>query len=159
MAEINSLYFDDLEVENEFRKLLKSRLIEDDIYEMFDGGVNLIPIEFDVGTKVDLPAVSFYIYQNKSLFSDDEQIQRYTPFNAEINIYTSGDNKITNNRLLCNKLIKLFQSNGSLDNYYCRGLSLRENSEVGSVMDSVYRRVLRFDGLCDNKQKLIKGER
>ena len=34
MAEINSLIFDDLEVENDFRLLLKKRFAEDDVYNL-----------------------------------------------------------------------------------------------------------------------------
>jgi hypothetical protein len=51
------------------------------------------------------------------------------------------------------------QSNGLLKDYYCRGLYLQENREVGTLLDSAYRRVIRMSGLCDNKQKLImKGD-
>lgn len=158
MAEINDLIFNDEEVEDEFRSLLEKRFSESDIYEMFDREVNFIPMDIDLEEDVDLPAVTFYIYQSRSINKDDEQIQRYTPFTAEINVYTSGDNKVRLNRKLCNKIIGIMQSNGPLQNYYCRGLALEENTEVNSVLESAYRRVIRMSGLCDNKQKLIKGE-
>lgn len=158
MAEINDLIFNDEEVEDEFRSLLEKRFSEDDIYEMFNREINFIPMDIDLEEDVDLPAVTFYIYQSRSINKDDEQIQRYTPFTAEINVYTSGDNKVRLNRQLCNKIIRILQSNGPLQNYYCRGLTLEENTEVNSVLESAYRRVIRMSGLCDNKQKLIKGD-
>lgn len=158
MAEINDLIFNDEEVEDEFRSLLEKRFSEDDIYEMFNREINFIPMDIDLEEDVDLPAVTFYIYQSRSINKDDEQIQRYTPFTAEINVYTSGDNKVRLNRQLCNKIISILQSNGPLQTYYCRGLTLEENTEVNSVLESAYRRVIRMSGLCDNKQKLIKGD-
>lgn len=153
---INSLYFDDITVENEFRNLLKQRLSEDDIFKIFDNEVNFITMDFDGEQEVDLPAITIYVYQNSSFTKDDEQIQAYSYFTVEINVYTSGDNKVLNNRILCNKIIQLMQSNGPLETYYNRGLKLEDNSEVGSVLDSAYRRVIRMSGICDNKLKLIR---
>ena len=158
MAEINSLIFNDLEVEDDFRWLLKHRFAEDDVYGLYNRELNFIPMDSDLKSEVELPAVTFSLYQNRSVNKDDEQIQRYTPFTVELNIYTSGDSKVKKNRELCNIIIKILQSNGPLPNYYCRGLRLEENTEVGSMLDSAYRRVIRMSGLCDNKQKLIKGE-
>lgn len=158
MAEINELIFNDEEVEDNFRHLLENRFSEDDIYEMFNDGINLVPMDIDQQEDVDLPAVTFYVYQRRSRNKDDEQLQRYTPFTAEINVYTSGDSKVRKNRQLCNIIIKLLQSNGPLQDYYCRGLVLDENTEAGNLLDSAYRRIIRMSGLCDNKQKLIKGE-
>ena len=159
MAEINSLIFDDLEVENNFRALLKQRFAEDDVYNLYDREINFVPMDSDLSNKVELPAVTFSIFQSRSLNKDDEQIQRYTPFTVEINVYTSGDSKVLKNRQLCNIIIAILQSNGPLQNYYCRGLTLEDNSEVNTLLESAYRRVIRMSGLCDNKQKLIKGER
>ena len=158
MAEINDLIFNDEEVEDDFRSLLEYRFSRDDIYEMFNGGINFVPMDIDQQEDVDLPAVTFYIYQSRSVNKDDEQLQQYTPFTAEINVYTSGDSKVRLNRKLCNIIIEILQSNGQLPNYYCRGLRLEENTEVGTMLNSTYRRIIRMSGLCDNKQKLIKGE-
>lgn len=158
MVTINDLIFNDEEVEDEFRYLLEARFLEDDIGNIFNSEINFVPMDIDQMEEVDLPAVTFYIYQGRSRYKDDEQIQRYTPFTAEINVYTSGDGKVRKNRQLCNKIIETLQSNGPLQTYYCRGLRLEENTEVGNMLDSAYRRVIRMTGLCDNKQKLIKGE-
>ena len=159
MGEINSLMFDDIEVENDFRWLLKQRLKEDDLYSLYNNEINFLPMDSDYKQKVDLPAITFNIYQSQSINQDDEQIQGYTPFTAEIEVYTSGKNKVINNRKICNALIKIMQSNGPLPNYYCRGLLLEENTEVGTLLDSAYRRVIRMSGLCDNNLKIIKTRR
>ena len=102
--------------------------------------------------EVELDKKYYETYDNE----DDTQLQRYTPFTIEINVYTSGDSKVLKNRQLCNIIIAILQSNGPLQNYYCRGLKLEENSELDSLLDSAYRRVIRMSGLCDNSQKLIK---
>lgn len=156
MAEINSLIFNDLEVEDDFRLLLKQRFLQDDVYDLFNKEINFIPIDSDLKSKVELPAVTFSLYQGKSTNRDDEQLQRYTPFTVEINVYTSGDSKVLKNRQLCNMIIAVLQSNGQLPNYFCRGLYLDENNEITTMMESAYRRVIRMSGLCDNKLKLIK---
>jgi hypothetical protein len=156
MAEINDLIFNDLEVENDFRWLLKQRFLEDDVNDLYDKEINFIPIDSDLKSKVELPAVTFSLYQGKSTNRDDEQLQRYTPFTVEINVYTSGDSKVLKNRQLCNMIIAVLQSNGQLPNYFCRGLYLDENNEITTMMESAYRRVIRMSGLCDNKLKLIK---
>lgn len=156
MSEINSLIFNDLEVEDDFRWLLEQRFAEPDIINLFKKKINFIPVDFDIKNKIDLPAITFNIFQGKSIQPDDYQTQQNTPFTVEIEVYTSGKNRITNNRKLCNIIIQLLQSNGQLPNYYCRGLYLEENRETGTLLDSAYRRVIRMSGLCDNEQKLIK---
>ena len=159
MAEINSLIFNDLEVEDDFRKLLKLRFAEDDVNELYDREINLIPTDSDFSNKVELPAVTLSVFQGESINEDDEELQRYTPFTVELDIYTSGDSKALKNRKLCNLIIRLLQSNGPLQNYYCRGLKLEENREVGTLLDTTYRRTIRMSGICDNEKKLIfKGE-
>lgn len=153
---INDLYFDDITVEKEFRALLKKRFAEDDIFNMYNREINLVTMDFDEHQDVDLPAVTIYVYQNNAFEKDDEQIQAYSYITVEINVYTSGDSKVLNNRTLCNKIIQIMQSNGRLDTYYNRGLKLESNSEVGSMLDSAYRRVIRMSGICDNKLKIIR---
>ena len=156
MAEINSLMFNDLEVEEEFRWILSQRFAENDVIELFDKEINFIPMDYDSNSDIDLPAVDLFVFQSKSLYPDDVQLQRETPFTVEIDVYTSGKEKIKLNRQLCNIIIQILQSNGPLQNYYCRGLILEENSEVGTLLDSAYRRIIRMSGLCNNEQKLIK---
>ena len=159
MEEINSLIFNDLEIEEDFRSLLSLRFTEDDVYKLYKREINFIPMDSDFKGKIDLPAVTLSVFQGESVNEDDSQLQRYTPFSVEVEVYTSGDSKVLKNRQLCNIIIELLQSNGQLQNYYCRGLKLQENREVGSVIDSTYRRTLRFSALCDNETKLIfKGE-
>lgn len=159
MAEINDLMFKDLEVENDFRSLLKKRFAEDDVYDLYDREINFVPMDTDLSNKVEMPAVTFYLYQQQSINPDNEQLQRYTPFTVEINVYTSGDSKVLKNRQLCNIIISILQASGRLPNYYCRGLVLEENDEVNTPLDSAYRRVIRMSGLCDNAQKIIlRGE-
>lgn len=154
--EFNSLIFNDLEVEDDFRWLLKNRFLEDDVNELYDREINFVPMDTDLMSKVELPAVTISLFQEESLNEDDEQLQRYTPFTVEISVYTSGDSKVLKNRQLCNIIIAILQSNGQLPNYYCRGLHLEENSEGNTLLESAYRRVIRMSGLCDNERKVIK---
>lgn len=159
MSEINNLIFNDIEIEEEFRWLLEQRFAEKDVINIFKKHINFIPMDYESNSKIDLPAVTFNVFQSQSINADNEQIQQYTPFTVEIEVYTSGKNKVLNNKKLCNIIILILQSNGPLKDYYCRGLYLRENREVGTLLDSAYRRVIRMSGLCDNKQKLImKGD-
>lgn len=153
---INDIYFNDIAVENELRALLISRFKDEDVSDLFDTEINLVSMDFDGQTEVDLPAVTLNVYQNNYLNKDDEQIQTYTTFTAELNIYTSGNEKVHKNRLLCNEIIRTLQANQRIGEYYNRGLKLEENTEADSVLSSAYRRVIRMSGLCDNKQKLIK---
>lgn len=155
MEEINDLIFNDIEIEDDFRLLLMQRFIEDDVFNLYNKEINFIPMDSDLKGKIDLPAVTLSLFQGESFNEDDTQLQRYTPFTIEINVYTSGDSKVLNNRKLCNIIISILQSNGPLQNYYCRGLKLEENNELDSLLDSAYRRVIRMSGLCDNSKKLI----
>ena len=154
--EFNSLIFDDIEVENNFRWLLKQRFAEDDVNELYDREINFIPMDSDLMSEIELPAVTLSVFQDESINEDDEQLQTYTPFTVEISVYTSGDSKVLKNRQLCNMIIALLQSNGPLPNYYCRGLHLEENNEGNTLLESAYRRVIRMSGLCDNSKKVIK---
>lgn len=159
MGEINSLIFNDLEVEDDFRWLLKKRFAEDDVFGLYKREVNFIPMDAEIKNKVDLPAVTLSLFQGESINSDDYQIQQYTPFTVEIEVYTSGSHKVRKNKQLCNIIIAILQSNGQLPHYYCRGLKLEENDERGTLLDSACRRVIRMSGLCDNNLKKInKGD-
>lgn len=158
MSEINSLIFNDIEVENDFRWLLSNLFSEEQFYTLFGSEINFVKMDYVEGKKVDLPAVMINIEQNDFRNKDDTEIQRYTGFRVTIDVYTSGKNKILKNKTLCNEIIKIMQSNGQLPHYYCRGLSFDSNREVASFVDDCYRRVIVMSGLCDNKQKLIKGD-
>lgn len=156
MEEINSLMFDNITVEQDFRWLLKQRLKEDDIFNLYKREINLITMDYDLKNKIELPAVDITVFQSRSINPDDIQLQAYTPFTVEINVYTSGKNKILNNKTIGNAIISVMQSNGQLPHFYCRGLMLEENRAVGTLTDSAYRTVIRLSGLCDNRLKLIK---
>ena len=155
MAEINSLIFNDLEVEDDFRWLLKQRFAEDDVYNLYEREINFVPMDSDLTNKTELPAVTLSLFQSKSIYRDTEQVQGYTPFTVEVNVYTSGDSKVLKNKKICNIIIAILQSNGRLPNYYCRGLELEENREANTLLDSAYRRVIRMTGICDNAKKII----
>ena len=154
--EINALIFNDIEVENDFRWLLKKRLKEDDLYSLYNNEINFLPMDSDYKQKVDLPAVTINVFQSEAINPDDVEYQTYVPFTVELEVYTSGKKKVLNNKKICNAIIQILQSNGQLPNYYSRGLWLEENREAGTLLDSAYRRVVRMSGLCDNNLKLIK---
>lgn len=159
MTQINSLIFENLDVDSDFRWLLKQRFAEDDVYNLFDKEVNLVPLETDLKQKTSLPAVTITVFQNSSIQPDDVQIQAYTPFTVEVNVYTAGSGRVEKNMKLCNIIIGILQSNGTLPHYYCRGLRLESNNEIGTFLDNAYRRVIRMSGLCDNNLKIIKNRR
>ena len=156
--EINSLYFDDVNVENEFRHLMQQMFNEDFIIDLMDDEINFIPMDEDDVSSVDLPAVGFMIYQYKPKSPDTEQLQRYTPFAVQIDVYTSGKNKVLKNKKLCNYIIRLLQSSGKLTDYHNQGLILEENRQTNTPIDSAYRRTIRMRGLCDNSLKIIIKE-
>lgn len=148
--------FDNITVEQDFRWLLKQRLKEDDIFNLYKREINLITMDYDLKNKIELPAVDITVFQSRSINPDDIQLQAYTPFTVEVNVYTSGKNKVLNNKTIGNAIISVMQSNGQLPHFYCRGLMLEENRAVGTLTDSAYRTVIRLSGLCDNRLKLIK---
>lgn len=156
MEEINSLMFDNITVEQDFRWLLKQRFKENDIFNLYKREINLITMDYDLKNKIELPAVDITVFQSRSINPDDIQLQAYTPFTVELNVYTSGKNKVLNNKTIGNAIISIMQSNGQLPHFYCRGLMLEENRAVGTLTDSAYRTVIRLSGLCDNRLKLIK---
>lgn len=156
MEEINSLMFDNITVEQDFRWLLKQRFKENDIFNLYKREINLITMDYDLKNKIELPAVDITVFQSRSINPDDTQLQAFTPFTVELNVYTSGKNKVLNNKTIGNAIISIMQSNGQLPHFYCRGLMLEENRAVGTLTDSAYRTVIRLSGLCDNRLKLIK---
>lgn len=156
MEEINSLMFDNMAVEQDFRWLLKQRFKENDIFNLYKREINLITMDYDLKNKIELPAVDITVFQSRSINPDDTQLQAFTPFTVELNVYTSGKNKVLNNKTIGNAIISVMQSNGQLPHFYCRGLMLEENRAVGTLTDSAYRTVIRLSGLCDNRLKLIK---
>lgn len=148
--------FDNITVEQDFRWLLKQRFKENDIFNLYKREINLITMDYDLKNKIELPAVDITVFQSRSINPDDTQLQAFTPFTVEINVYTSGKNKVLNNKTIGNAIISVMQSNGQLPHFYCRGLMLEENRAVGTLTDSAYRTVIRLSGLCDNRLKLIK---
>lgn len=148
--------FDNITVEQDFRRLLKQRFKENDIFNLYKREINLITMDYDLKNKIELPAVDITVFQSRSINPDDIQLQAYTPFTVELNVYTSGKNKVLNNKTIGNAIISIMQSNGQLPHFYCRGLMLEENRAVGTLTDSAYRTVIRLSGLCDNRLKLIK---
>lgn len=155
---INDLYFDDTVVDGELRKLIESRISDDDVYAIFNREINLLALDDKLSTKTTLPAIVLRVVNPVPYdeTQEDIQIQRNTRFTVELNVYTGGSNKSLNNMKLCNVLIRLLQSSGTLGEYYCRGLKLQENNEASSLISNTCRRVLRFRGICDNALKLIK---
>lgn len=155
LGEINTLIFESLDVESDFRELLKLRFAEEDLFNLF-GEITLVEMDFNSKTDVNLPAVTIEVEQSGYELKDDMEIQNTTSFFVEINVYTSGENKVRLNKYLCNEIIKVLQSNGQLPHYYCRGLKFDENIAMDTVLESAYRRVIRMTGVCDNNLKLIR---
>ena len=159
MVKINNFIFDDVTIELDYRKLLKDTFGSSETYDAIGKEINLVGMDFDLKKKVDMPAVTISVYQDRAINQDDMELQAYVPFTVEVNVYTSGNNKVLKNKQLCNIIIKTLQTNNKMKNYYNRGLRLEENREVGSLLDSSYRRILRMSGLCDNNLKLLLSRR
>ena len=149
---LNTLYFDDIEVEKEFRQLISSYLFDCEIYKE---EIMLIPEDSDMKSDVYLPAITFELNVGSPQNSDSLQSQRHTSFSVSINVYTSGEDRVIKNKKLCNELICLLQTNNRLGNYFNLGLSFEENRQLGSLIDDCYRRVIRMSGVCDNERKYI----
>jgi hypothetical protein len=149
---LNTLYFDDITVEEEFRKLILEYLFNCDIYEQ---EIMLVPMDSDMKTDIYLPAITFDVIVGRPEGSDSEQSQRQTSFSVELNIYTSGEDRVIKNKKLCNELICLLQTNNKLDTYFNLGLEFEENRELGALIEDCYRRVVRLSGICDNETKYI----
>lgn len=154
---INSLIFDDITLEDEFRELISKKISEDDVYNIFGKEIILVPFDETVNKETTLPAITFEIVNPTpyAFTKEDIQIQRHTSFTVEINIYTSGENRKRNNKQLRSVIIALMQSNGSLGTFYNRGLVLKEDSRLNYEVEKTERRVIRFTGVCDNSTNLI----
>ena len=158
--ESNTLYFDDEYLDTQFRNIIQQRISEDDIFDIFNKEVYLKPLDDTNNDLTKLPIIEFELYTNSPSESniDDVQLELYTPFTVEINVYTGGEDKRRNNMKLCNELILTLQQKQPLGEYFSRGLFKRSNNETTSSIDNVCRRTIRMSGNCDNRLKLIKSK-
>lgn len=157
MTMVNDLYFDDVVLDEELRAKLDELFADDSVYNIFGKEINFLALDSRLDTKTKLPAVELVIASQTpyDIAQEDIQIQPYTQFTVELNVYTSGKDKRLNNMKLCNAIIRYLQVPQSLGAYFNRGLKLESNDEVTAMIASTCRRVIRLRGLCDNSRKYI----
>ena len=153
----NSLIFDDIAIQLAYKNLIAEWVKKEPIVSVFDEEISVVDADDDIESEPDLPAIFVTVFQNGIRNADSLEKQNYSTFTVELEIYTSGKNKATKNKNLCNAMIALLQSAGYIDNvYFSEGLTFESNNEVGSGLEDVYRRVVRMSGQCDNLTKHIK---
>lgn len=155
---MNDLYFNDILLEEDLRALIGARMRENDMFDLFNGEINFVPLDTEGKSYSNLDAITLAIVSPSAYLTtrDDQQIQNHTMFTVEIEVYTTGKDKIKNNKLLCNTLIQLLQKPRKLKNYFNSGLILEEYvSGLGTMVENTTRSILRFTGLCDNRNLSI----
>ena len=155
---MNELYFNDLLVDSDLRALIKARMSQKDIFEILNGKITFVPLDTEGRSYSSLDAIVMSIVAPTPYAPtrDSAEIQNHTLFTVEIEIYTTGKNKIRNNKAICNTIIQLLQKPQKLTNYYNSGLVLDEYAQdVYSMVENTNRSILRFVGLCDNRNLTI----
>lgn len=155
---MNELYFNDILLESDLRALIGAKMGEDDMFDLFNGEVNIVPIDTEGKSYSNLNAITLAIVSPSAYLTtrDDLEIQNHTMFTVEIEVYTTGKDKIINNKKLCNTLIQLLQKPQKLKNYFNSGLILEDYAQgLGTMVENTTRSILRFSGLCDNRNLSI----
>lgn len=145
----NTLVFDEISLDNKIREILTNLLLSDECYSIFNSDVELNPLDSDVRPDSYFPCVSLAIFDNgaDTTTSDSLQIQNRTKFTIEINAYTSGATKRTDNIKLSKLIEQKLQSE--------LGLRFLQNQEINSEVDAVSRRLLRATNIIDNTTGII----
>lgn len=145
----NTLVFEELELRNTIKQILEDLFITDECYYIFNSDIELKPLDSDVRADSYFPCVTLFVINNgvDNNTSDNLQIQNRTKFTVEINIYTTGATKKTDNTKLSKIIEKKLQNK--------LGLRFLQNKEVNSEVDKVSRRILRATNIIDNITGII----
>lgn len=155
---MNSLIFDDITLEQDLRQSLEALFKTESMLEIAENGIRLMPYDFNNTDPLpETPAVSIEIVDPVVYepASDNAEIQGYTDFSVEINIYTSGENRKLNNNRIANAIIALLQSHLYMSHYYSSGFQLESKDFVTALVDNTSRQVIRMSALCDNEKLRI----
>ena len=145
----NTLVFDELGINDKIREILKSLFLSDECYMIFNSDIELKSLDSDVRPDSYFPCATLSIANQgaDTNTSDSLQIQNRTRFTVEINIYTAGATKRTDNIKLSSIIEKKLQNE--------LGLRFLQNQEINSEVDEVSRRLLRATNIIDNTTGII----
>jgi hypothetical protein len=153
----NDLFLDIELLYTDLRAEIGSKMLEDYIVEQFTNEIHIVPFESDLVGYSEFPAILLTIVDDGAKIDtiDDSQVQPFSNFTVEIEIYTSGLTKRGDSLKLSKAVKDALQTTKQLTSYYNRGLKLLQDRELSSLIDGVTRRQLRFNAVCDNERKYI----
>lgn len=145
----NTLVFDELALDERIRDILTTLLLSDECYNIFNADVDLKPLDSDVRPNSYFPCVVLSIFNEgcDDRTSNNLQIQNRTRFTVQIDTFTSGATKKSDNI----KLAKLIEQTLQHD----LGLKFLQNEPINSEVDFVSRRQLRATNVIDNATGII----
>ena len=155
----NTLYFDELDFYNNLRETLVSFFANDEIFDMFEKEVKIASIDTDTISAIMTPTVSIDVTSEPyTLSSDSLELQNHSRVDIDINVYTSGELKNTNNKKLRNLLVAFLQKNMAIGDYFSEGCLVEYNDFTLQIVTGVTRGLIRFSMICDNANKYLFRE-
>ena len=153
---MDRLFFDDEKIYDGFSKRLKDRLDEYTLWNDSEDITVLSPDDVDF-SQTSFPCVTFELFGQRTepIATDYEEIEYYSYFSVEVDIYTTNANKYRNALAISNEIVKLFQEKMVVGGYYSRGLIVEQKERVMSPNDELCRFIVRMSGKADNRNKLI----
>ena len=152
----NRIFFDDEKVFESFFNKLKKRLDDFSLDQGIDDIFLLSPDDVDF-FEPQFPCVSLEVCDPTTMVgaSDYEEIEYYTLFAVELNVYTVNANKYKLGLAISNEIVRFFQEKMVVGGYYSRGLLLNTKTRTMSPNEELCRFVIRLSGKADNRNKLI----
>lgn len=154
---INNLYLDLQLIEDDIREALGKFLRSKNFRDLFKKEVYIIAEDTDLNEQTKTPAVQIEL-TNDGIYDraqEDINIQVYSHITLAINVYTSGELKVSDNKRLTSIITRFLQLNQKLTNYYSYGFKIMQERAVSSLLDDTDRRLVRFRALVDNDKKKI----
>ena len=93
---MNELIFDDITLVGDLRRAFEGLFKTESMLTVAPNGIHLLPYDYNNTDPLpEFPAVSIEIISPMVYepASDNAEIQGYTDFSVEINVYTSGDDR------------------------------------------------------------------
>jgi len=155
----NTLYFDELDFHKDLSNTIKKLCRNDDIFNIFKKEVKIASLDTDTISDVQTPTISIDVTSSPYTESSDSlELQNHSNVYVDINIYTSGKLKNTNNKKLRNLLVAYLQKNMKIGKYWSEGMLVDYNDFTLSVVEGVSRGLIRFNMVCDNANKYLFRE-
>lgn len=146
---MNSLFFDDYWVSNKTREILEEVCKEDGIRNAFTNGIEVLPYKRNSLSIEETPCIWFDIVSNNP-YEDtitDNEIEEYSLFSIQIEIYVSENENYSNVIYLKNRIKQTLQNNFNM--------RFTVDREATSYVDKVKRRLLTGRSLIDNTNKIF----